>query len=139
MSDVIYFGELISTITKRFDKNDYVNIPILKFNNPIFHNGYNITVRLGYKWYDEPSAFILNPEKNKFTFVSLTAYKFFHFSELENYASSLLINEHDPSCRTYEGLLKCMKETYKDFHEDSPVTVIGFHLDMKNFTQYDSE
>ena len=93
----------------------------LKFNNSIFNEGINLTVRNGIKW-----AFV------KSAFIAYLGYpielhrQIFKFSDLKNY-SELLLDEHDPECRTYDGLLSVMKETYPDFNEDNIVTLIWFN------------
>lgn len=96
----------------------------LKFNNPVFHSGVNVTVRRGLKWIFEDCAIVSDQN-------AALNHQPFKFSDLKNFPEFLL-KEHDPECRTYEGLLKIMKETYNNFDENEAVTVVWFTINTEH-------
>lgn len=111
-------------------------IKLLKFNNPIFNHGNNITIRNGTKWLLEPVAFIYLPKQNKYALVELRRISC-KFNEIKLF-KDLLLSEHDPECRTYDGLLKCMQNTYENFTEKNDITIVRFDLDLEKNLMYDS-
>jgi len=98
-------------------------IPLL-FNNPVFRDDVNLTVRRGSKWI---KAWFESGESMSFTLVDkdykILTVQYTRFIDLNK---ELLCFEHDPICRTYEGLLQVMKETYPGFTETEYVTQLYF-------------
>jgi hypothetical protein len=104
----------------------------LKFNNFIFNDEMNYTVRLGRHYYDD-----LSPGKN-ILLVGLQENQRIkaHIKELircnfEGIAPYVYKDEHDPLCQDREGLIKAMQTSYgKEFDVDKnpEVTCIGFVL-----------
>jgi len=99
---------------------------MLLFSNPTFSEGLNVTVRRGDKWA------VLRPHEfveiglvsgESIGWVEIISVKIFPFVLI---TGDELFYEHDPSCRTYEGLLKEMKTVYPDFTEVEVVTALGF-------------
>jgi hypothetical protein len=91
----------------------------LKFSNPTFHEGENITVRRGTQWSgvsgivpinDELSANILYTQS--FVFMGLT--------------DEDLMLEHDPLCRKRNGLYLELRRLYDGFSPNEIVTVVHF-------------
>jgi len=98
-------------------------IPTLKFVNPTFRNGFNVTVRFGTKWLNQRSALIqVAPEYKRVVTLETVSVQ---FNKID---PSYLMFEHDESCRTLEGLSKVMKQLYPEFTDESIVTVAIFHL-----------
>lgn len=91
----------------------------LKFNNPVFEVGPNLTVRRGVRWSLEDEAMIGGVEV-----VKIKA-RVMRFSDIRRYD---LRNEHDPKCRTYDGLLNTMYDLYDDFDEREIVTLVEFEV-----------
>lgn len=99
----------------------------LLFANHVFHAGVNLTTRLGSKWLNKviPGDNVLisnldGSEVSQATVVSVLIQTF------KDIPLSLLKFEHDPSCRTHEGLLKEMNRVYPECTNDSTVTIILF-------------
>ena len=103
----------------------------LLFSNPVFHDGINVTVRNGYKWADALGEIVdvvdadaVEPEEPMMAHVLgvLTM-------QLDKIPESILEHEHDPNCRTPEGILQEMQSVYgDDLQEDAPVTVLFFEF-----------
>lgn len=108
-------------------------IPRLEFSNPVFHPGTNTTVRRGDKWCREELAVIhvgnvdcivkLRPITHPFNLLT----------------DHWLRDEHDPSCRTVDGLLTEMQRVYPGFKPTEKVTVINFELPMADSPQEASD
>lgn len=79
----------------------------LKFSNPVFHKGLNLTVRRGTKWASEEFERVIVKR----------------FCDIE---PSEIKCEHDPKCRTKQGLLKELKRVYENFSEKEIVTLVYF-------------
>lgn len=97
----------------------------LKFASPIFNDGLNLTVRRGSKWHGHQGEMVevvgLDGEVYGQTQV--------RSSQLRRFADILqrdLDYEHDPLCRTYQGLLDDMRIVYDGFEEDEVVTLLWF-------------
>ena len=99
----------------------------LLFSNPTFHPGFNLTTRLGTKWASERNARI-DLGGGHTTYVANLHTIDRPFNELED---KDLVFEHDPACRTVEGLAKVMKEVYPEFEVTDMVTLVTFYLDFK--------
>ena len=112
----------------------------LKFLNFIFNSkDWNYTVRLGPTYYDEGKLgdkFLLVPVKpsldtmaNGCLIATVRELVKGHFSCIPQYVYT---KEHDPACRTEEGLIEAMRAAYgQAFNpEDDPVvSCIAFKLD----------
>ena len=107
----------------------------LKFKNPVFHDGVNTTVRRGVKWSiaDEPEFGypiidtndpVTDDGKDKIIgFAKPVDVKVVRMCDISD---DMIRFEHDPKCRTYNGLLDVMKETYNNFSDKEIVTVLTF-------------
>jgi len=84
----------------------------LEFKHKVFNDGLNLTVRRGMKWS------VLKPDN-----VDVFLTKVMRFCDLKDYD---LYYEHDVKCRTYEGLLDTMRNTYEWFLEKEIVTLVYF-------------
>jgi len=89
----------------------------LQFNNPIFKSGENITVRRGVKWSLEDEAIILGLGERPI------GAQVKRFADITDYD---LINEHDPDCRSKDGLLSVMEGIYDKFDTKEIVTLVSF-------------
>lgn len=100
---------------------------LIEFSNPVFKNGVNLTVRRGTKWHGVDRAFIQLSDFIRHGTVAL-ATEVKVFNELTDVD---LIDEHDPSCRTVEGLAAEMKRVYPEFEVTDEVTLVKFILRMR--------
>lgn len=89
----------------------------LLFSNPVFHPGRNITCRRGIKWALETDAVIdgvgsvkLTPRVMRFADVTDSDVEF----------------EHDPACRTADGLRRELERVYPGFRTTEIVTLVEF-------------
>ena len=89
----------------------------LLFTNPVFHSGTNLTVRHGRKWHLEPRALILGKVYELETKLKI----FFEITDAD------LEQEHDPACRTVDGLFKVLSEVYPGFSRNAEVTFVTFN------------
>ena len=102
----------------------------LLFLNPVFHDGLNITVRNGDKWMkvsvgDQLLIKKTGSEKVIYT-GTLVGKAHIPFKLIPD---AWLANEHDPDCRTRDGLLRNgMIPAYPDFTEENYVTVLLFTI-----------
>lgn len=99
-------------------------IKILKFQNPKFHPGLNVTVRDGTNWMDEKGFIYIADEKGEIKgegFILNT-----YTCQFQEINENHLIYEHDPQCYTKKGLRKVMNELYPGFEETDICTVILF-------------
>ncbi|MEK7191970.1 MAG: hypothetical protein AAB646_00440 [Patescibacteria group bacterium] len=101
----------------------------LLFQNPVFHQGLNVTVRNGDKWMRPNVGDKLSiKETGKDAVISEGVVIGKALLPIRLVPETLLQYEHDPSCRNLTGLLTEMKRVYPDFSEDSLVTVLLFNL-----------
>jgi hypothetical protein len=102
-------------------------IGTMHFNNPVFHDGENLTVRRGIKWASAyEGCVILAPDIKGAIIVRRVIVM--PFKELACIDIPMLASEHDPACRTYDGLLETMREIYPDFIEQEIVTLVFFEI-----------
>ena len=87
------------------------------FDNPVYNEGPNLTVRRGIKWALENEAFIQGLG-HRIIFTRVLPFGALLDSDLEL--------EHDPACRTIEGLAEVMHKVYTDFDEREIVTLVEF-------------
>lgn len=105
----------------------------LFFENPVFHNGLNVTVRRGHSWLKAVSGDTL-VLKDADAHIHARAdthsanHKRFKDIDTDEYCY-LLRYMHDPRCRTYQGLLDEMGRIYPDFSENEFVTLLLFFVE----------
>lgn len=104
---------------------------ILQFINPEYHEGLNLTVRKGNKWYNQA------PVGSKVVMVKTGCDE----AEIEGIITGtrklpfLAINEHelylehDSTCRDIDGLMTAMKRAYPSFLESDEVTMLFFWIE----------
>lgn len=101
----------------------------LLFNNPVFHDGINITVRNGYKWADALGEIVevvdteITQEPRLAHVLGVLTVK------MNKIPESILAQEHDPKCRDLKGIMLEMKRIYGDIKNDTPVTVLFFEFE----------
>lgn len=99
----------------------------MPFSSPVFHDGLNCTVRLGEEWKNKLKVgdeFIVETPEKTLT-MEVTNIKVSKFSDL---TEDDIKYEHEPSCRTLEGLKKEMREIYPNMTDDSVFTVVYFEV-----------
>lgn len=99
--------------------------PLLTFVNPQFHRGRNLTVRRGSRWHGVALARLQLPPGVPEPTVALTT----QLRLFNTLTAADLRDEHDPSCRTPEGLLQVLQQIYPGFQADETVTLVHFVLD----------
>jgi hypothetical protein len=106
----------------------------LHFISGTFHSGLNITVRRGLEWFRKglmPGQTIILcvcPPGQDHTVVGQARVAFVMAAQIETIPDELMIYEHEPSCRTKEGLLAAMSRVFGEVRADEIVTVIGFEM-----------
>lgn len=96
----------------------------LLFANPVFSKGVNTTVRRGDKYATlAGDVSLLDTEGNLVGIGNVTGVTVKPFNELDK--RELRIN-HDPACRTKEGLLAVMQQVYPGFVETETISVVFF-------------
>jgi len=105
---------------ENMNEND---LKIIYFNNPVFHDGINCTVRRGYKWADLKigEEILLNGDRR-------AVVKKLLISRFKEIRKEDILCEHDPECRTIDGLFNALSEIYPGFSNNSIVTIIYFKL-----------
>lgn len=102
----------------------------LLFDNPRFHQGLNVTVRLGTKWaFNVRVGDTVNLARASGGSVIQTAIiQGIVMCKLDELPEALLALEHDPSCRTREGLRDELARVYKlDINDDAWVVALIFN------------
>lgn len=107
-----------------------VNMDLLRFSNPVFNQGENITVRYGIKWAAHgPGAVDLATADGRrlasAKIIKCVMKPFCDITEPE------IANEHDPSCRTLEGLHDELCGIYEGFKPNDKVTLVTFTIDSE--------
>jgi len=99
------------------------DLKVIHFNKPVFHDGTNCTVRYGYKWADLKigEEILLNGDRRAIVKKLLIC----RFKEIKK---EDILCEHDPKCRTIDGLFDVLSEIYPGFSNNSVVTIIYFEL-----------
>ena len=99
----------------------------MKFNLMEFRDELNVTVRRGSRWSDAKGPVVIahagDFERSRIGEILFT--KMMRFCDLTN---SDIIDEHDPKCRTTDGLFGVMCDTYPNFDEREIVTLVFFEL-----------
>lgn len=100
----------------------------LLFANPVFHKGENVTVRKGPKHFQRldmgDTVRLVNAETGEVEGTGEVTQ--LYLSALRNIPDHLLPLEHDPACRTAEGLLEVLRGVYEEVDEGTTVTTIIF-------------
>ena len=96
--------------------------PELKFSNPVFHAGTNLTVRRGTKWHREQWATVQIGDTRLTVRLSCMTHRFAWLTD------HWVRDEHDPACRTVAGLLAEMQRVYPGFSEQEEVTLVRFNV-----------
>lgn len=99
--------------------------PVLTFVLPVFNRGRNTTVRRGRKWHAVTEARLQLGEGNLSLPVGLQ-------TELKQFSALTQADlrfEHDPSCRTVDGLLLVLQQIYPGFDAEEEVTLCHFYFD----------
>jgi hypothetical protein len=107
-----------------------MNEYLLEFINPVYHQGLNVTVRRGIKWYDKAKIgdkVWINQTGNNCPEIDgiIVGLKYEQFLYLRK---DELAFEHDPDCKDISGLRKAMIRAYPDFTDDEDVTVLSFWI-----------
>ena len=99
----------------------------LRFENPVFNDGRNITVRRGIRWNDVTSTELCDKDGQFLDGLRRVNIKtsVMRFADLND---SDLIDEHDERCRTVDGLFAVMCEVYPGFDWREIVTLVTFEL-----------
>jgi hypothetical protein len=101
-----------------------MTLPILEFANATFLQGRNTTVRRGARWHGVPAAHLRLADGSLSPPVALqTELRAFRDIDVD-----ALRFEHDPDCRTPQGLLAQMGIHYPGFSPDETVTLCHFKL-----------
>lgn len=100
----------------------------LDFSNAVFHDGVNLTVRRSTKWSNARVGEGLRITDNGFaTDKAARVWTVYTkpFSDIDVFHLQL---EHDPACRTLEGLYNVMCNVYDDFDKDEECTLLFFEV-----------
>jgi hypothetical protein len=106
----------------------------LHFISGTFHSGLNITVRRGLEWFrkglipGQTITLCVCPPGQDHTVVGQARVAFVMAALIETIPDELMKYEHEPSCRTKEGLLAAMSRVLGEVWADEIVTVIGFEM-----------
>jgi hypothetical protein len=106
----------------------------LHFISGTFHSGLNITVRRGLEWFrkglmpGQTITLCVCPPGQDHTVVGQARVAFVMAAQIETIPHELMIYEHEPSCRTKEGLLAAMSRVFGEVRANEIVTVIGFEM-----------
>lgn len=113
----------------------------LLFTNPVFSEGENLTVRKGLKWYN--TEFYLNEvfpvlktdeqtdengNRKILAYANIKTTLQFKFSDLPE---DVLVDEHDPKCRTKKGLFKVMSKVYPGLSVNDIITLVYFEIEKE--------
>lgn len=100
----------------------------LKFLNPTQHPGLNLTVREGTKWANvKPAEMIKMVGTNDGVVVGhARVAEAMVLPDVDDIADGLLEFEHDPACRTFEGLKNALAEAYPEGW--GPVVTLLFYV-----------
>lgn len=106
----------------------------LHFISGTFHAGLNITVRRGPEWSQkglvpgQTIALCVCPPGRDHNVIGQARVAFVMTAQIESIPDELMAYEHEPSCRTKEGLLAAMSKVFGEVRADEIVTVIGFEM-----------
>lgn len=97
-------------------------MPLLGFSHPVFHTGRNTSVRRGGRWYGVTWACIEAGSGQPSRPVELQT----ELRRFDALTAAELADEHDPACRTPDGLLAVMQQLYPGFQPHEEVTLVHF-------------
>jgi len=100
----------------------------LLFGNPVFHSGINVTCRAGLKWADTLGQTVDVADVENEVECGEAKIVGVLVTELENIPESVLQLEHDPACRTKEGIEKELRTIYGNLSDDATITVLFFEM-----------
>lgn len=100
------------------------HLPILEFDHAEFLPGRNTTVRRGRRWHGVDHARIRRADGSLSAPLRLAT----ELKPFRSLRSQDLACEHDPSCRTPEGLLGVLQRLYPGFSPEEEVTLCHFDL-----------
>ena len=126
----ISIHDYAKNLVDSFENLGMISVRDLFFLEPVFHPGLNVTVRNGDKWMQTNIGDgLLIKKTGEDTVIhtaDLIAKAYVPFRLIPE---AWLAYEHDPACRTLEGLFEYgMKPAYPDFTEDNYVTVLLFWI-----------
>lgn len=100
----------------------------LLFQNPVFREGHNVTVRRGVKWdvADHKGVEILAAAPDGTATVVATVDIETRVLQFHNIHDADVAHEHNPRCHTREGLHRVMREIYPGFDSREIVTIVSF-------------
>jgi len=98
--------------------------PILEFENATFLHGRNTTVRRGTRWHGIPAARLRCRDGSLSPTVELET----EVRVLRDLDEDALRFEHDPACRTPQGLFAELQRHYPGISQDQIVTLCHFQL-----------
>lgn len=99
----------------------------MKFENPVCRWGENVTVRLGTKWATRGCGpvEVATVGGDRVADAKITRCTIKCFKDIE---PAEIANEHDPACRTVDGLLAVMRGVYPGFGCEDTVTLVAFTM-----------
>lgn len=121
---------MTNPFVQRMEREHGIALEQLLFSNPVFHDGINVTCRNGYKWASEMGTIV-----NLMDTDGTTDYGMAHILGimtvcLNKIPEEILSLEHDPSCRTRDGIIAEMRNVYgEDLKENAPTTVVFFEME----------
>lgn len=104
---------------------DDSDAPILDFANATFNDGRNTTVRRGSRWHGVARARLRLPDGSLSSPVALQT----ELKRFDALTAQDLRFEHDPRCRTVQGLLAELRRHYPGFDPDDVVTLCHFDVE----------
>ncbi|MGY1520290.1 MULTISPECIES: hypothetical protein [unclassified Luteimonas] len=105
-------------------------MPILEFANASFLEGRNTTVRRGARWYGVPAARLRLKDGSLSPPVALET----ELRVLRDIDEDALRFEHDPACRTPQGLFAELGLHYRRISEDETMTLCHFRREASGTT-----
>lgn len=95
----------------------------MKFGHPVFHQGMNVTCRMGNKWLKKVQPGDTFDAEGKRALCHCL-----HICRFNQIPPSMISYEHDPECRSVDGLYGVMSKLYPKFNRNSVVTLVGFEV-----------
>lgn len=99
--------------------------PILDYRTPLFNVGRNLTVRRGTQWHNVAQARMQMAHGELSPPLPLQT----EVRRFDTLTADDLQFEHDPGCRTPEGLLAELQRIYDGFSANEDVTLVHFSMD----------
>jgi hypothetical protein len=99
---------------------------MIRFEEPVFREGINLTVRRGIKHATKEGKFYIGDVDGEALGVGrVRQVKVMKFEDVKGEDLSL---EHDPECRDYDGLIEAIRCVYDDFDVYEIVTLVFFEI-----------